>query len=1070
MRTVKTALISPAIDAMNAPATAEDQQRIFESKFGEMAYSAFSTKFPDLVDSIVTFKILDADSEIGTAVGAFIVEEEGEYVYVPAVLADNTLKPFDMMYVKSKDMFVPLTDDWLEETRRSTLATMGEGTKLPDTVATDVDIRNIIVPPTTGRYSYASAQINPRIRLEAQSTEPLGRKLANMIPPFPGGEGEAPSTFNPEVWATFVDQFNRIHGTTPGQAIDQGTMDIDALSKMYKSHNKTWSLDQPATKQAYDYKPVGEVVDSIAGTLARGAGYGAATGAFQAGKDFELADVPGSALRGAVGGAIAAPIGKTIGRALAHNYARPRTTDALMLGGDLGLATGGMAGGYLASRTPPDTIANMTRPSPAAWAEYYQQYPTRMPMGYPSEMVRTGSDYTDGLKAMVKHAARVQHEAPKQLLSYLTRAPNNVKEAFVRVLKKDKRVLKTAARLYGMDALSKALTFHKKAGVSHIGGALFVADKDTKPAEYAESFGSNAATAFNGVLLRGYYYKDTRPALNLAVQVQEYHDFQDANASGVYRLYNLTGNVEPALIMQEPIDLCEDDRTFFPRQEKTKFVRNRVARGDDNTEPHSLSRHDLVNPDADVKRSHKTNKLAIFGNGDYILCDCIAGEQVTEVFLKNTSLYRHVMTPNASAPTRGKGVFVYKTGSQYHCTKPVEIQTVSDSQGVIRGTLSALDGWTGDKKQFVIDKRSPINRVMRVKDHNLVVIPHNWKWMPLKENKSSSDYLHTAKALSSIVLDALGSMGANKVVVRSAGQGQFAVDGERTLDKAAGIRHIALKHKVPARAAESLLKIAAHTGKAEAFVVAPKQYRILHAFEKQAQGALMPGAEMAPSAVDQAFAESLSGIQSQIEQLQSQLSVLQQVQQRAMQIESEQQGVSPEMQDPSMQMQPPAPDMQAQGPDPAMQDPTMQDPTMQGTDPSMQMQDPEMPAQPEQPPLPIMYTESPSAEEIEQQINPDFLAQAGNLDETGVFDASAIASLAKSPSLKNTTSDYAAGMEQTLDDVGRTLLTLYMQAPQLKEELGEDGYAALENQLRDNFKGLGELLVNLTHQAPMLQQ
>jgi hypothetical protein len=117
---------------------------------------------------------------------------------------------------------------------------------------------------------------------------------------------------------------------------------------------------------------------------------------------------------------------------------------------------------------------------------------------------------------------------------------------------------------------------------------------------------------------------------------------------------------------------------------------------------------------------------------------------------------------------------------------------------------------------------------------------------------------------------------------------------------------------------------------------------------------------------------------------------------------------------------------------------------------------------------PIMRTEEPSAEEIAAQVNPAFLEQAAGLQETGAFDAGAIGSLSKSPSLKGLGSEYAANMENSVDDLGRTLLTLYMQESELKEKLGDESFVQLETQLRDTFRGLGDLVLSLTHNTAML--
>ncbi len=50
--------LSPAIDAQQTQPTPDNEQRLFEDKFGQMAYQVFGSQHPDMVGSIVTFKIL----------------------------------------------------------------------------------------------------------------------------------------------------------------------------------------------------------------------------------------------------------------------------------------------------------------------------------------------------------------------------------------------------------------------------------------------------------------------------------------------------------------------------------------------------------------------------------------------------------------------------------------------------------------------------------------------------------------------------------------------------------------------------------------------------------------------------------------------------------------------------------------------------------------------------------------------------------------------------------------------------------------------------------------------------
>ena len=150
--------VSPRTQAfMQPPPTEEDATMAFEDGFSQMAQSAFSSRFPELMGNLITFKILKSDIDTGSGVGAFILSIDGEEVYVPTVLATNNIKPLEIMYFKDKDIFLPLTAEWLGEVARGSLGDLGAGIKPPDTLNPDQDIRNVVVPPNTGRYAFAAA-------------------------------------------------------------------------------------------------------------------------------------------------------------------------------------------------------------------------------------------------------------------------------------------------------------------------------------------------------------------------------------------------------------------------------------------------------------------------------------------------------------------------------------------------------------------------------------------------------------------------------------------------------------------------------------------------------------------------------------------------------------------------------------------------------------------------------------------------------------------------------------------------------------------------------------------------
>ena len=149
--------ISPRTQAFEMGGVPSDQAKtLFDQGLSQMAYNVLVNKLPNVTPDVVTFKVLDSDPEQGSGVGAFVILRRGQTIYVPVVMADNQIKPLDILYYKDLNVFLPLTKEWLEELDKMSLGELGQGVKPPETLSTDVDIRNTVVPPTTGRYSYAA--------------------------------------------------------------------------------------------------------------------------------------------------------------------------------------------------------------------------------------------------------------------------------------------------------------------------------------------------------------------------------------------------------------------------------------------------------------------------------------------------------------------------------------------------------------------------------------------------------------------------------------------------------------------------------------------------------------------------------------------------------------------------------------------------------------------------------------------------------------------------------------------------------------------------------------------------
>ncbi len=150
--------LSPRTQQLQAGMNAGPDQEtaLFEQGMSEMAYNLLASRMPDIMQEVVTFKVLSIDIDKGAGVGAFVVLHNGQPIYIPVVMVDNAIKPLEVFFHKGMNVFLPLNKGWLDEIDKSSLHSLGTGVKTPETLYTDVDIRNVVVPPITGRFSYAA--------------------------------------------------------------------------------------------------------------------------------------------------------------------------------------------------------------------------------------------------------------------------------------------------------------------------------------------------------------------------------------------------------------------------------------------------------------------------------------------------------------------------------------------------------------------------------------------------------------------------------------------------------------------------------------------------------------------------------------------------------------------------------------------------------------------------------------------------------------------------------------------------------------------------------------------------
>ena len=670
----------------------------------------------------------------------------------------------------------------------------------------------------------------------------------------------------------------------------------------------------------------------------------------------------------------------------------------------------------------------------------------------------------DALHQMLNKLQTKTAEDKPVLIRFLDAAPDQIKEAFHNVLKQNPRLAAKVATLYGLDPLCDALE-KRASAASPTGGALYVAKHDTPSDKFKAIFGDKAPEAFQGALQDGYAAKDDRTNLKTAVQIQTRTDLESPTQSGFYKLYTTKGEAKDALVINDP--------------------RSIHANYEDKPEGRHGVRHNTMRPG-----QHSKGFIAILNDGTWSEPHKLVGEPINHEStddLAKTKLFKKLMNESGSGnPTTGaRGIFVKKLGQTFVGTRPFTIKSITtDSNGVRRITCDDYDG-----TQLITDPKAAKADMIQPKGANLMYIPQDASFIKLKgDSWDGPKFMENPTDVSKWMESSFDAMGASTTTIKNAAAGQFSVDGEPPQEKVAAMERVARKHNIPFESAEMLVKQAAGrpNGRASAYVVTSAM------IEKIAQGPMMDPAAGAPpppggapmdptmaggdpsmqgapppappSPLDIAMGEVMTQMQQQQMDLQQQQMALEDKANTLMMVGQRAQEIAMGGQAAVQQGAPPMPPMgSAPQSDPAAANGA----PPQGAPPQGAMPGP---ADPMTGTAGVstgaaMTTETPSAQEIQQQVNPAFLEQAGQLNDTGAFDAATIASMSQSASFRDMVVDYVPTLERALDNLGRIMLSLWLQEGELKEQIGEEEYTDLEDNLRAVFEGLGSLVLQINRNA-----
>jgi len=151
-------MISPKTQMYSEGQSSTDAEESFKQKFATMAYDNFAQKHPDLAGSITGFRVEKVDLYNDIGVGVVQLVFRGTEVQVPTVVSGGKLFPSSVMYLVEKKRFVPFDKKWITIAQTDIPISVGTPREMPDSVNTDRDLRHIMQPPQTGRYSFASCR------------------------------------------------------------------------------------------------------------------------------------------------------------------------------------------------------------------------------------------------------------------------------------------------------------------------------------------------------------------------------------------------------------------------------------------------------------------------------------------------------------------------------------------------------------------------------------------------------------------------------------------------------------------------------------------------------------------------------------------------------------------------------------------------------------------------------------------------------------------------------------------------------------------------------------------------
>ncbi len=150
---LRQVMLHPSGTTKRAAAPGSDD---FENSFSSLAYQYIKAKAPKLIDYAIGFQVIkrDDDAARSKGVGVFGFKVGDMWLYVPVFFIQGDLRGHELLWLKSRNTFLPCKENWVNfliNRQPSELGEPAEGSTAAENGVRMPNLRRVFQPPMMGR-------------------------------------------------------------------------------------------------------------------------------------------------------------------------------------------------------------------------------------------------------------------------------------------------------------------------------------------------------------------------------------------------------------------------------------------------------------------------------------------------------------------------------------------------------------------------------------------------------------------------------------------------------------------------------------------------------------------------------------------------------------------------------------------------------------------------------------------------------------------------------------------------------------------------------------------------------